>query len=117
MITLCTVMQELVPGEMHLRQRHVVEEGDDNATDGHNFIPAYLVKVANDISEVMDDRDDMCFATLWKDSLTERWDNEVRLPCTNFVKHRKDNCLFFDRSNQSIDGFGHEVSSFHQWLH
>ena len=37
---------------------------DDDATDVHNFIPAYLVKVANNIFEVMDDKDDVCFATL-----------------------------------------------------
>ncbi len=59
----------------------------------------------------------MCFATLSKNSLLEMWGNEVRFLCTDFVEHCKDNYLFFDRSNQRIDGFGYEVSPFHQGLH
>ncbi len=66
-------MQELVTEEMHLHDRHVVMWNleDDDATDVRNFIPAYLVKVANDIFEVTDDKDDVCFAMLLKDSLSE----------------------------------------------
>jgi hypothetical protein len=90
---------------------------DDDALDVRNFIPADLVKVANNICKVMDDKDDVCFEILTKDSLSEMWGNEVRFPCTNFVQHCKDNCLFFDGSNQRIDGLGHEVSPCHQGLH
>jgi hypothetical protein len=110
--------QELVTGEMRLRDRHVVMWNleDDDATDVRNFIPAYLVKVANDVFEVMDDKDDVCFATLSRDILSEMWGNEVRFPCSEFVQHCKDNCLFFDGSNQRIDGLGHEVSPIRQEL-
>ena len=101
---------------MHLRHVAMWNLEDNDTTDVRIFIPAYLVKVANSIFEVMDEKDDVCFAMLSKDSLLEMWGNEVRFPCTNFVQHCKDNCLFFDGSNQRIDGLGHEVSPFHQGL-
>ena len=75
----------LIPDEMCLHERHVIMWNleDDNATDLQNFVPTYLVKVSNDIFEVMDDKDDMYFATLLNDSLSEMWGNEVRFPCAN----------------------------------
>lgn len=116
-ITVGTTHQLVRMAEMHLLcEKHVVVMWWWNLEeDGHPpltfviFVPAYLVKIANDvIFEMMDkeddDDDDVCFATFTNNanegSLSEMWGpRSVCFSSDEFIQqHCKDQCLFFDGS-------------------
>ncbi len=103
---------------MHLCNTRVimwnVEESD--VTDHHNFCPAYLVKVSNTEYEIMDDSDDICFATLQMDGddgLENIWGTFMKFPVDEFLDYCKDYSLFVDGEYNRFDGDDLSVSPCH----
>ena len=93
---------------MRLHDTHVimwnVEESD--VTDHRNFCPAYLVKVSNTEYEIMDDNDDICFATLQMDGddgLESIWGTFMKFSDDDFIDYCKDHNLFADGKYNRID--------------
>ena len=76
---------------MSIREKHVVMWNleDDDPSDVRNFIPGYLVKISNSVYEIVDDKDDICFATVameGEDGLKELWGTIVKFPLDEFVE-------------------------------
>ena len=106
---------------MSIHEKHVVMWNleEDDPSDVRNFVPAYLVKISNSVFEIVDDKDDIYFASLaieGKDGLKELWGKIVQFPLDEFIEFCKDQSLFSDGGNKWIDGINHEVTPNHQEL-
>ncbi len=88
-------------------------EGFD-ALDVRSFVLAYLVKISNDGYEVMDDYDDICFASLTlkgPDSIESVWGMGMKPPNDEFISHCKYNHLFCDGAHsRKVPGLSHDVT-------
>ena len=65
-------------GLMSIREKHVVMWNleDEDPSDVRNLVPAYLVKISYSVFEIVDDKDDICFASVTmdgNDGLNELW--------------------------------------------
>ena len=89
-------------------------QDNDDHSDVRNFVPCYLKKVATNVLEVVDDKNDICFATATfddpDDGLINLWGTVLKLPTEEFVEHCKENCLFFDGNAARLDGLDHDVT-------
>jgi hypothetical protein len=88
-------------------------EGRD-PSDIRSFVPAYLVKISKELYEVMDDYEDICFASLTMggpDGVESLWGKDMKPPTFEFVEHCKDNNLFSDGAHsRKIEGVEHDVT-------
>jgi len=102
---------------MKIRQYICVMWNYDNTdiNDIRNFCPAYLRKVSKEKYEVMDDRDDICFAELLVDGdegLKNLWGTYLKTPTDEFHDYCVGNRLFhggYNRATHSEDG-AHKVT-------
>ena len=80
-------------------------------------VPTILVKVTeHHVYEVMDDNDDICFASLQiegKEGVKSLWGTYTKYPTVEILEHCKTNHLFSDGANNRLDGIEHEVSPRH----
>jgi hypothetical protein len=100
---------------MRLRDTRVImwNVEDSDVTDHRNFCPAYLVKVSDSEYEIMDDGDDICFATLQMDGddgLENIWGTFMKFPDDEFIDYCKDHSLFVDGEFNRFDGDDSMVS-------
>jgi hypothetical protein len=102
---------------LRLREQRAVMwslQDNDDHSDVRNFVPGYLKKVATNVFEVVDDKNDICFATATvddpEDGLINLWGTVLKLPTEEFVEHCKENCLFFDGNAARLDGLDHDVT-------
>ena len=102
---------------LRLREQRAVMwslQDTDDHSDVRNFVPGYLKKVATNVFEVVDDKNDVCFATATvddpEDGLINLWGTVLKLPTEEFVEHCKENSLFFDGSAARLDGLDHDVT-------
>jgi hypothetical protein len=78
-----------------------------------NFVPAYLVKISNSVYEIIDNKDDICFASVsfdGDDGLIQLWGMVLKFSYDDFLEFCKDQCLFYDGGNKRINGINHEVT-------
>jgi hypothetical protein len=102
--------------DMCLNEKRVImwHIGDDDLTNVCNFVPAMLIKVTESIFKVMDNNDDICFASLQLDGeegMKALWGLYVKFPNDKFLEHCKVNSLFSDDANNRLDSIKHEVST------
>ncbi len=77
------------------------------------------MKVTKHVYEVMDDNDDIYFASLQlngKEGYKALWGLYMQYPDDEFLEHCKTNTLFSDSANNVLDGIKHKVSPCHAAL-
>jgi hypothetical protein len=100
---------------MSIGQKHVVMWNleDKDPSNVRNFVPAYLVKISNSVFEIVDDKDNICFASVAMDGdngLINLGGTVIKFPSDDFLEFCKDQCLFYDGSNKRINGVDHKVT-------
>ena len=102
---------------MRLNDKRVIMwyigEDEMDLSDLRNYVPTILVRVYEHVYEVMDDNDDICFASLQiggEEGLKNMWGSFIKYPNVEFLEHCKTNHLFCDGANNRLDGIEHEVS-------
>jgi hypothetical protein len=75
--------------------------------DVRNFAPGILRRISNDKYEVMDDKDDICFAELsldnGDDGLPNLWGTYLKIPTTEFVQYCIENNVLDDGYNRATN--------------
>ena len=104
---------------MRLNEKRVVMwyigEDEVDSSDIRNYVPTILVRVTEHVYEVMDDNDDICFASLQiegEEGMKNLWGTYIKYPTVEFLEHCKTNHLFSDGANNRMDGIEHEVVLF-----
>jgi len=87
---------------------------DSDVLDMRNFCPAFITRIAKTQFEVIDDYDDICFASLdleGDDGLANLWGTYIKPPTDEFVDYCKEHRLFSSGAHsRHNDKYLHKVS-------
>ncbi len=112
----CVSLEHIRGAKLHSQYAVMWNTDESDINNIRNFLPAYLKKVTKDAFEVMDDSDEVCFATLTvegDEGISNMWGTYIKPPTDEFMDHCKVNNTFSDGAHSKFaksDIVAHKVT-------